>query len=80
MRKVLGVNISHNCSFAYFENNILKEYYEEDRFNKQKNWEPMVDETYKYHILKKFKNINFDAVVFASYDRGHINIELPIIN
>ena len=80
MRKILGVNISHNCSFAYFENNILKEYYEEDRFNKQKNWEPMTDETYKYHVLKKFKNINFDAVVFSSYDRGHINIELPIIN
>ena len=28
--KVLGVNFSHNCSFAYFENNVLKEYYEED--------------------------------------------------
>jgi hypothetical protein len=35
--KILGVNFSHNCSFAYIENNILKEYYEEDRFNKEKN-------------------------------------------
>ena len=38
--KVLGVNFSHNCSFAYFENNILKEYYEEDRFNKDKGFRP----------------------------------------
>jgi len=84
MKKILGVNISHNCSFAYFENNILKEYYEEDRFNKEKHWGPtgneVRDDTYEYHVLKKFKNITFDAVVFASFDRGHIDIELPIIN
>jgi len=84
MRKILGVNISHNCSFAYFENNILKEYYEEDRFNKEKHWGPqgteVRDETYEYHVLKKFKDITFDAVVFSSFDRGHMAIELPIIN
>ena len=83
MRKILGVNISHNCSFAYFENNILKEYYEEDRFNKIKNYLPDQDElanyTYEYKTLKKFNNITFDAVVFASFDRGHLQIELPII-
>ena len=57
MRKILGVNISHNCSFAYFENNILKEYYEEDRFNKIKNFDPEENEdsnyTYEYQALKK---------------------------
>ncbi len=57
MRKILGVNISHNVSFAYFEDNILKEYYEEDRFNKEKHWGPegteIRDETYEYHVLKK---------------------------
>ena len=83
MRKILGVNISHNCSCAYFENNILKEYYEEDRFNKQKGYEPVETEInnydYKYQMLKKFKNITFDVVVFASYDRGHLQIEMPII-
>ena len=83
MRKILGVNISHNCSFAYFEDNILKEYYEEDRFNKIKNYLPDQDElanyTYEYKTLKKFNNITFDAVVFASFDRGHLQIELPII-
>ena len=84
MRKTLGVNISHNCSFAYFENNILKEYYEEDRFNKIKNYMPDSNEdgnyTYEYKVLQKFKNTTFDVVAFASYDRGHLQIELPIIN
>jgi len=83
MRKTLGINISHNCSFAYFENDILKQYYEEDRFNKIKNFEPEENEdcnyTYKYQALKKFKNVTFDVIVFSSYDRGHLQIELPII-
>ena len=83
MRKILGINISHHCSFAYFENNILKEYYEEDRFNKIKAYIPEADEhgiyTYEYQVLKKFQNITFDAVVFSSYDRGHLQIEIPII-
>jgi len=79
----LGVNTSHNVSFAYFEDNILKEYYEEDRFNKIKNFLPEENEdgnyTYKYKALEKFKDITFDVVAFASYDRGHLQIELPII-
>jgi len=83
MKKILGVNISHHCSCAYFENNILKEYYEEDRFNKQKGFSP--DETkknnfsYEYQMFKKFENITFDVVVFSSYGRGHIQLEMPII-
>ena len=84
MSKILGVNISHNVSFAYFENGILKEYYEEDRFNKIKHFEPeqqeLGDYKYQYHVLKKFNKTKFDAVVFASADRGHLQIELPIIN
>lgn len=83
MRKILGINISHNCSFAYFEDNVLKQYYEEDRFNKIKNYEPDNFEsgkyTYEYQVLKKFKDVVFDVVVFASHDRGHLQIELPII-
>tara|TARA_Y100001973_G_C5193214_1_gene332355 strand:- start:555 stop:1475 length:921 start_codon:yes stop_codon:yes gene_type:complete len=83
MKKILGVNISHNCSFAYFENNILKEYYEEDRFNKIKNYQPEEKEdanyNYEYKVLKIFNNITFDLVVFSSFDRGNSQIELPII-
>jgi len=83
MRKTLGVNISHNVSFAYFENGILKEYYEEDRFNKIKHFEPETNEffeyVYEYQALKKFKNITFDAVIFASYDRGHYMFDYSIV-
>jgi len=83
MRKILGINISHNVSFAYFEDEILKEYYEEDRFNKIKNFMPEDDETgdytYEYQVLKKFKDITFDAVIFASYDRGHFLIDHSVI-
>ena len=77
MRKTLGVNISHNVSFAYFENDVLKEYYEEDRFNKIKNFMPLRPylKKYNYIALKKFKNIFFDSIVFCSLDRGHEEID-----
>ena len=53
IKKTLGVNISHNCSFAYFENDILKEYYEEDRFNKLKHFSP--DPLFSLRFLEKDK-------------------------
>jgi carbamoyltransferase len=92
--KVLGINISHHCSFAFFEDGVLKEYYEEDRFNKIKNFEPFwvinqdilitgdetkFDDPYEYQALKKFKDIEFDQVIFASNDRMYMQIELLII-
>ena len=83
MKKILGVNISHDVSFAYFEDKILKEYYEEARFNKIKHFYPEDDEetnyNYQYKVLDKFKNINFDVVVFSSFDRGYLQLEVPII-
>lgn len=70
MRNVLGINISHNCSFAYFKNNVLKEYYEEDRFNKIKHFDPEYYSCdYQYKVLDKFKDINFDIICFSSYVR-----------
>jgi len=82
MVKTLGINISHNVSFAYFEDNILKEYYEEDRFNKIKHfvpYDPILNYPYEYQGLKKFKNITFDKIVFVSYDRGDILVEKAFI-
>ena len=84
MSKILGINTSHNCSFAYFKDGILKEYYEEDRFNKIKNFTPPIDpfntDPYKYEVLKKFKNYVFDKVVLVSYDRGNLLLEKPIVD
>lgn len=85
MRKILGVNISHHCSFAYMEDGVLKEYYEEDRFNKIKGFMPPEMEQhgtfdYNYEILKKFKDIEFDYVVICSYDRGQYAFDKPIFD
>ena len=83
MKKVLGFNISHNVSCAYFEDNILKEYYEEDRFNKIKHFNPpnpFYDGDYDYEILKKFKDVVFDCVAIASWDMGNILIEKPYVD
>ena len=94
MSRILGINISHHCSFAFFEDGVLKEYYEEDRFNKLKNFEPFwiinqevlitgydteFDDTYEYQVLKKFKDIEFDQVIFASCDRAYMQIEILVI-
>ena len=82
IKKTLGVNISHNCSFAYFENDVLKEYYEEDRFNKLKHFNPEGPDGYKYFyfVLKKFKEINFDAVYISTYDRDNDEWEQEIVD
>ena len=78
----------------FFEDGVLKEYYEEDRFNKIKNFEPFwvinqdilitgdetkFDDTYEYHVLKKFKDIEFDQNHVASNDRMYMQIEILII-
>jgi len=68
MKKILGVNISHHVSFALFENKKLKEYYEEDRFNKLKGF-INEDTDYKYKVLEKFKDISFDCVAISSFGR-----------
>ena len=83
MQKILGINISHNVSFAYFQDDILKEYYEEDRFNKQKDFcppRPLLEDPYEYLVLKKFKDIVFDKVAIVSADRGDIMIDKGYID
>ena len=82
MNKILGVNISHNCSFAYLENGVLKEYYEEDRFNKIKHFQPFhlfENKDYQYKALKNFNNIIFDEIAFVSEDKGDSLLDKPII-
>ena len=82
MKKVLGINISHHVSFAYFEDNVLKEYYEEGRFTKIKHMVPPfpLGDPYDYEVLKKFKDITFDCVVFISAIRESITEEKLIID
>lgn len=81
-KKILGVNLSHNSSFAFFKNNTLIEYYEEDRFNKIKNFRlrPKIGLEYEFECLKKFKNIEFDMVIFNSFDWGDSIYEKILID
>lgn len=37
---ILAINISHNASVAFCKNGKITQYYEEDRFNRDKNWRP----------------------------------------
>ena len=65
-RMTIGVNISHNASICIKEDNSV-EYYEEDRFNKIKNWAPAAD-NFKYLSFSKIKNFKSNFV-FTSYGR-----------
>jgi len=67
--KILSFNISHNGSVCYFENNNLKFFCQEDRYNLKKNWSPTVDDC-NFISLSKNKYENPDIVCFASYDRS----------
>ena len=55
--KVLGVNISHHASSAFYDGK-LKHYYEEDRFKKIKYWEPSKEDYYYNTIDKLLKRIS----------------------
>lgn len=85
MSQILGINISHDCSFAYFKDGVLQEFYEEARFNKEKHFCPTVGlhvgikYEYEYEALKKFKDIEFDIVCFSSYGRDELLSEHIII-
>ena len=49
---------------AFFENGVLKEYYEEARFNKIKHFKPVdpfYQGEYKYKVLEKFNKIIFQV-------------------
>tara|TARA_B100000214_G_C23949428_1_gene619648 strand:+ start:534 stop:1448 length:915 start_codon:yes stop_codon:yes gene_type:complete len=83
VKKILAVNISHDSSVAYFENGILKEYFEESRFTKIKSFappNPFYKDPYDYQMLEKYKNVVFDAVVIVSSDKGDILIEKPYVD
>ena len=62
----VGVNISHDSSICFKENDKL-EFFEESRFNKKKYWEP-TQENFDYVSFKKIKNFN-DMFIFSSYGR-----------
>ena len=57
-------------SYAFFDEVALKEYYEEDRFNKIKNFNPISSNLLTFKGVQKFKDIEFDCLAISSYGRS----------
>lgn len=66
---ILGINISHNASVAHYNNKLIS-YFEEDRFNKIKNWIPYNLNNCNYKSLEQKIKFKPDIVVYSSYDRS----------
>ena len=65
--RTLGINISHNASICQVTDGQIDFYYEEDRFNKRKNFIPFTDDCYfksiEKHVIKKP-----DKICVTSFD------------
>lgn len=76
--KILGINISHHPSICVYEDNIIKEFYNEDRFILEKHWEPKSTNFKIFQsILQKISKVDF--VCYASYGRPSDEEENKII-
>tara|TARA_R110002020_G_scaffold254836_3_gene468620 strand:+ start:233 stop:1165 length:933 start_codon:yes stop_codon:yes gene_type:complete len=69
-KKILGINISHHPSVCIYENNKVKEFYNEERFVLTKNLLP--DETTEIYqsILQKI-DFRPDFVCYVSFGRNY---------
>jgi predicted NodU family carbamoyl transferase len=71
---LLGVNISHNCSIAFYKNKIISNLFEEERFNLKKkfaiNAYPKA-ENFFLNCLDEKLNFNPDLVCYSSYGRKY---------
>ena len=66
--RILGINISHNASICQINNGKIDFYFEEDRFNKVKNFSPVPGNCY-YKCLEQHQKNHLDDVIVASIDR-----------
>lgn len=65
--RTLGINISHNASICQVTDGQIDFYYEEDRYNKNKNYIPLIDDCY-FKSIDKHVTEKPDNVCVASYD------------
>ena len=68
--KILGINISHHPSVCVYENNKIKEFYNEERFVLKKNFQPDKDTEIYQSLLQKL-NFKPDLVCYASFGRNN---------
>ena len=65
--KILGINISHHMSYCYMDGGVIKKFHNEERSMGIKHFYPTQLNIDKLKGIKKFENIVFDCVVFASF-------------
>jgi len=65
--KTLGINISHNASICQVTDGKIDFYYEEDRFNKNKNYIPLIDDCY-FKSIEKHVTEKPDNICVTSFD------------
>lgn len=68
-KKILGVNISHDSSICQLTDGDIDFYFEENRFNKKKEYTPSESELTKYICIDKHANQKYDEVIFTSWGR-----------
>lgn len=68
--KILGINISHHPSVCVYENNKIKEFYNEERFILKKKFQPDKDTEIYQSLLQKL-NFKPDLVCYASFGRNN---------
>lgn len=67
---ILGINISHNTSVAFYNNKKITNFYEEDRFNLQKNFQ--IESLNDTFLITLDERLNFkpDIVCYASVPKN----------
>ena len=73
--KILGINISHDASVAGIVDGEVKFVYDEARFRRDKYWAPDYggSESCMYDCIEhKLNTEEWDAVIFASFDRRNM--------
>jgi predicted NodU family carbamoyl transferase len=78
--KILGINISHNVSIAFYLDKEITNFYEEDRFNLKKNFEiESLEDTFLLCIEEKL-NFKPDIVCYASYPRSVFSRKFHLVD
>jgi len=65
---ILGINISHNCSIAFYKNKIITNLYEEERYNNNKFYAPEINKSFLICLDEKL-NFKPDIVCYSSFGR-----------
>ena len=80
---LLGINISHNCSIAFYKDKFLSNLYEEERFNNKKNFiisdNPSIEDSFLICLDEKL-NFKPDIVCYASFGRHQNKVDIKTIS